>query len=69
MSLAPFFAPKRTKGEFLPCTLSSLIWWKWEQNSTSVVDSEDAEPSNNDSFHGIEIRYISVGLSAINAAE
>ena len=65
----PFFAPKRTKGEFLPCSLSSLIWWKWEQNKTNVVDNAGPEPSNNDSSQGISIRNASDGLSAIKAAE
>ena len=69
MILEPFFAPNRTKGEFLPCSLSSLIWWKWEQNKTSVVANEDPELSNNASFQGTEIKYISDGLSAIKVAE
>ena len=65
----PFFAPKRTKGEFFPYFLSSIIWWKWEQNNTRVVAKEGPDPSNKDSFQGIEIRYISDGLSAIKLAE
>ena len=65
----PFFAPKRTKGEFFPCFLSSEIWWKWEQNKTRVVANEGPEPSNKATFHGIFSKKILDGFNAIKTAE
>ncbi len=36
-TFAPLAVPKRTMGDRFPAAISSLTWWKWEQNKIRLV--------------------------------